>query len=107
MHAQSAEPKATQQRRNKQEKRQAQRVHSLKPSESGTITGACHFLVRLKPKHFPNRGGLGRFLDRFDMLVRARYAGALWMTMQQNCQHAPLLRHSSGEHHNGGAGTSI
>ena len=83
------------------------RVHLLKPSSTGTITGACHFFVRLKPKLFPNRDGLSRFLDRFDMLVRARYAGALWMTKQQNCRHAPLLRHSSGEYHNGGAGTSI
>jgi hypothetical protein len=48
------------------------RVHLLKPSGTGTNTGACHFFVRLKPKHFPNRAGLSRFLDRFDMLVLTR-----------------------------------
>src|ERR1700722_18896282 len=42
------------------------RVHLLKPSDTGTITGECHFFARLKPNHFPNRAGLSRFLDRFD-----------------------------------------
>jgi hypothetical protein len=33
----------------------------LKLPDTGTITGACHFFVRLKPKQFPNRVGLSRF----------------------------------------------
>jgi hypothetical protein len=58
------------------------RVHLLKPSDTETVAGACLFFARLKPEHFPNRASLSRFLDRFDRLVRARYAGALWMTKQ-------------------------
>jgi hypothetical protein len=36
---------------------------TVKLSDTETITGTCHFFVRLKPRHFPNRAGLSRFLD--------------------------------------------
>jgi hypothetical protein len=84
------------------------RVQPLKQSDTGTVTGTCHFFVRLKPKHFPNRADLSRFLDRFDMLnARSVRGGALDDHAVKTAGHAPLLRHNSGEHHNGGAGTSI
>jgi len=49
----------------------------LKLPDIGTITSARHFFVRLKPKFFPNRAGLSRFLGRFEMLVRTVRGGAL------------------------------
>jgi hypothetical protein len=78
MHAQSAEPKATQPTR-KTAGTVGSRVQPLKQPYTGTNTGTRHFFGTLKPKHFSikpkhfsNRAGLSRFLDRFDMLVRAR-----------------------------------
>jgi hypothetical protein len=66
------------------------------------------FLVTLKPNHFPNRAELSRFLDRFHMLSARSEAGRLWMKMiLKIAELAPLLRHSSGEYHDDGAGTSI
>jgi hypothetical protein len=50
---------------------------ALKLPDIGTITSARHFFVRLKPKLFPNRAGLSRFLGRFEMLVRMVRGGAL------------------------------
>ena len=66
MHAQSAEPAATQQTR-KAAERVGGRVQPLQQFDTGTNTGRRPFFVTLKPKHFPNRSTLGRFLDPFNM----------------------------------------
>jgi len=58
------------QRRNKQEKRRKElggRVQPLQQFDTGTNTGRRPFFVTLKPKHFPNRSTLGRFLDPFNV----------------------------------------
>ena len=66
MHAQSAEPAATQQTR-KAAERVGGRVQPLQQFDTGTNTGRRPFFVTLKPKHFPNRSTLDRFLDPFNV----------------------------------------
>src|SRR6266481_684129 len=43
------------------------RVQPLHQFDTGTNTGRRPFFVTLKPKHFPNRSTLGRFLDPFNV----------------------------------------
>jgi hypothetical protein len=79
-----------------------------KLSDIGTHAGARRFLVTLKPNHFRNRADLSRFLVRFNVLSARLEAGRLSMKMiLETAGLAPLLRHSSGEYHDGGAGKSI
>jgi hypothetical protein len=74
----------------------------------GDLIFFCPFLVTHIPKHLPNRADLSRFLDRFDALSARSVLGRLCKNLTINIAgHAPLLRNSSGEHHDGGAGTSI
>jgi hypothetical protein len=83
-------------------------VRPFKLFRCGTNAGACRFLVTLKPNHFPNHADVSRFLVRFNVLSARSEAGRLWMKMIiKIAGHAPLLRHSSGEYHDDGAGKSI
>lgn len=84
-------------------------MQPFKLFDIGTNASTRRFLVTLKPNHLPNRADLSRFLDRFKVLSARSEAGRLWMKtkIKKIAEHAPLLRHSSGEYHDGGAGTSI
>jgi hypothetical protein len=71
--------------------------------------GGCRYCATLKPKEFPNHIAPGRFLNRFEMSYRPLSSGALLddtRIIRTSSEHAPLLRHSSGEHHHG-TGTSV
>jgi hypothetical protein len=96
-------------RRNKQEKRREQlgsRVQPLKQHDTAQIpvhaTFASHTNLKIPEPCRP--------WSLFGPIRHAECAlgsGALWMTMTiKTAGPAPLLRHSSGEYHNGGAGTS-
>jgi hypothetical protein len=49
-------------------KRVGGRVQRVQLFDTGTRE--CPFFVTLKPKHFPNRSTLGRFLDQIHRLSR-------------------------------------
>jgi hypothetical protein len=94
-------------RRNKQEKRREQlgsHVQPLKQHDTAQLLVHATF-VALKL----NISRIGpAFFWTDSTRIRALSSGALWMTMTiKTAGRAPLLRHSSGEHHDGGAGTSI
>ena len=84
-------------------------MQPFKLFDIGTNASTRRFLVTLKPNHLPNRADLSRFLDGFDVLSARSVAGRVCMKMIiiKTAGNAPLLRHSSGEYHDGGAGTSI
>jgi hypothetical protein len=81
------------------------RVQPPKQSDTGTRL----LLVTLKPNHLPNRADLSRYLDGFDVLSARSVAGRVCIMKMiiKTVGNAPLLRHSSGEYHDGGAGTSL
>ena len=66
----------------------------------------CLSLVTLKPNRFPNRAEVSRLFDRFKEPSTFLEAGRRWIR-KKSSEHAPLLRNSCGEYHDGGAGTSI
>ena len=65
-------------------------------------------MIHIKRKFFFNAIDLGRFLDPFEDAEYALGIGGLLDHMTiRNAGHASVLRHSSGEHENDEAGTSI